>query len=67
MAAWLSLHQVLVLCFIWPVVSALCSLAYTKLDEYPRAHAFLSALAAAGLDLPKLLVMVRRLLTPPPP
>lgn len=45
----------------WPVVTALASLAYTALDKTSRGHAFLSGLASLGLDLPKLLDALRRL------
>lgn len=47
----------------WPIVSGVASLLYTVLDQYPRAHAFFSLLAKAGVDLPAILDALHRLWT----
>lgn len=53
MMAWLSLHLVATALLVgWPLVTAGCSLAYTKLDHLPKVHAVLRFLASLGLDLP---------------
>ena len=58
--AWLQANQTLVI-LAWPTITALASLAYTQLDKNTRIHAFLSVLASAGIDLPKLWEALTRL------
>lgn len=64
--AWILANPVL---FV-PIVGAVASLVYTKLDAYPRWHAFFSMLAGFGLDLPKIVAMLQKIFTgkdPAPP
>jgi hypothetical protein len=46
--------------YVWLVVSGLLSLAYTKLESYPRTQAVLSFLAGFGLDLPTIQAAVKK-------
>jgi hypothetical protein len=64
--AWVSSHPSY---FVigWPIVTAGISLVYKKLDSYPRVHAFLGAMVAAGFDLPTVLALLRRVLQGGPP
>lgn len=48
---------------LWPIVTALISLVYNKLDGIPRVHAFLAVLVKAGVDLPAILDALKRILT----
>lgn len=61
--AWIVSHPVLAA----GVLTGAASLAYKKLDTYPRVHAFLSILAGFGLDLPTILDGIRRLFAGSPP
>ncbi len=62
---WTHAHAFEIL-MLWPLITAIVSLFYKKLDSYPRVHAVLSSLVAAGLDLPKLLDALKRVLTGAP-
>lgn len=46
--------------YVWIVVSALLSLAYTKLEAYPRTQAVLAFLAGFGIDLPTIQGAVKK-------
>lgn len=71
MNAWIAAHQAMLL-LVWPLATALASLAYKTLDANTRAHAIFSLLASLGIDLPKLWDAFGRALaggskpTPPP-
>lgn len=55
---------------LWTALTAVLSLAARALSAFPRVHAALSLLSALGIDLPKILDAVKRLLTgevPPAP
>lgn len=57
--AWVQLHQMLSVA----VVTGAASLAYPKIDSYPRGHAMLSLLAGFGVDLPVIRSAFVRLIT----
>jgi hypothetical protein len=62
--AWITAHQMLLL-ILWPTVTALASLVYKALDADTRAHAVFSFLASIGVDIPKIIDAVGRMITPP--
>ena len=66
MIVWIQNHWVWVV-LLWPILSALASLVYGRLNEYPRWHAFFSLMAAAGIDIPKILDAVGRWINRSPP
>lgn len=49
----------------WPLITALASMGYALLDKTSKGHAVLSFLAGLGLDLPKLLDALKRIVAPP--
>lgn len=51
---------------LYPLITALISLVYNKLDGIPRVHAFLAILVKFGVDLPAILDAVKRLVTGQP-
>ena len=59
---WIQQNPLLV----WPIVSALVSWLYTKTESIPRLHAFFSLLAGFGIDLPKILTALQKLITGAP-
>jgi hypothetical protein len=63
---WIVAHQAFLL-LLWPIVTAAASLICKVLDETSRGHAFLSTLAGLGVDIPKIIDAIGRLISPPPP
>lgn len=68
MIRWIQAHWFLVV-LLWPLITALASLLYGRLDHLPRWHAFFSLLAGMGFDIPKILDAIGRWInrTPPAP
>jgi hypothetical protein len=64
---WLVAHQALaaMLILFWPTLTGLASLGVQLLDATSRGHAVLSFLAAIGVDIPKIIDAIGRMITPP--
>jgi hypothetical protein len=61
---WIAAHQMLLL-ILWPTLTGVASLVYKMLDADTRAHAVFSFLASIGIDIPKIIDAVGRMITPP--
>lgn len=64
--SWVQANPILFTA-LWTVLTAAVSVAVRALDAFPRAHAVLSLLAGLGLDVPKVLDALKRILTGGPP
>lgn len=63
MPAWTWPPSPALVLLMWPLITAIISLFYNRLDKIPRVHAVLALLVKAGVDLPSILDAVKRLLS----
>lgn|ERR1700690_1114723 len=56
-------QTVAIILAMWPMITAVLSLFYNRLDKIPRVHAVLAILVKLGIDLPAMLDALKRLIS----